>query len=394
MTGESRASRAGGRADQAGTHNGADQAGAHNGAGQAGASGVSGQTGASGRAGILDGALQIVGHSEAIRAVLEQADRLAGVPRPVLIRGERGTGKELVAARLHYAGPRGGRALVCVNCGSMTDELLSAELFGHEKGAFTGADQARTGKFEQADGGTLFLDEIGNMSPRFQEHVLRVIEYQQFTRVRGSEPVNVNVRVVAATNADLDSMIASGAFRQDLYDRLAFAVIEVPPLRKRREDIPLLVAHFEKALLREMPNLAWAGFWPQAMDELCNYYWPGNVRQLRNLVERLMIMDHDGPVGVHELPAEVTALAAAGGTFEQRVSAFQQQLLLGALKQANFRLGEAAKSLGLSYEQMRYWCRKFGLRQYETGGENLRPGVRNQRVPGRGDDGPAQSGQP
>lgn len=305
----------------------------------------------------------IVGRSVAIREVIAQAERLASVPRPVLIRGERGTGKELIAARLHTAGSRAGGPFVCVNCGAITDELLSAELFGHEKGAFTGADQARSGKLEQADGGTLFLDEVANMSPRFQEHVLRVIEYQQFTRVRGCEPVHVDVRVLAATNADLEGMIAADAFRSDLYDRLSFATIDVPPLRHRREDIPLLVRHFEQAFLRELPNLAWQGFDPAAMAELEAYYWPGNIRQLRNLVERMMILDRDGYVTVEELPPEITAVSAPGETFTERVAAYEQQLLLSALKSHGYRMTEAAASLGLTYDQFRYYVKKYDLRR-------------------------------
>ena len=321
---------------------------------------------------MLAGRYAIVGQSQAIRKVVADADRLASVPRPVLIRGERGTGKELIAARLHYSGSRAGAAFVTVNCGELTQELLSAELFGHEKGAFTGADETRLGKLEQADGGTLFLDEVANMSPRFQEHILRVIEYQQFTRVRGTGPINVDVRVLAATNADIETMLASGEFRHDLYDRLAFAVIEVPPLRKRREDIPLLIQHFERSFLREIPNLDWQGFSPEAIEEMCDYYWPGNIRQLRNLVERVMILDHDGYVQVHELPPEITSLGSAGQTFPERVAAFEQQQLLGALKSANFSLVDAARSLGLTYDQFRYYYRKYKLRRFMPAGEKRR----------------------
>jgi DNA-binding NtrC family response regulator len=176
-------------------------------------------------------------------------------------------------------------------------------------------------------------------------------------------------------------MIRAEEFRQDLHDRLAFAVIDVPPLRKRRHDIPLLVAHFEQAFLREMPNLAWQGFSEPAMRELCNYYWPGNVRQLRNLVERLMIMDHDGAVQVADLPPEVIAVSAPGETFTERVAAFEQQLLLAALRAADFRLTEAAESLGLTYDQFRYWYRKYNLRRFDPGGENSLPTGENHRYP-------------
>jgi DNA-binding NtrC family response regulator len=207
-----------------------------------------------------------IGRSPAFLAVVEQARELARIPRPILIRGERGTGKELVARFVHAASPRRGEPYLIVNCGAFQDELLVSHLFGHEKGAFTGATERRIGVFEQAHRGTLFLDEVANLSRNAQARLHRVVEYQTFERIGGTDPIEVDVRVVAATNADLGAMIDRGDFMVDLYDRLRFAEITLPPLRQRPEDVPLLVDHFVARLHQELPDLGAARFTEAAMN--------------------------------------------------------------------------------------------------------------------------------
>src|SRR5579872_6937542 len=228
----------------------------------------------------------LVGEAEDFRAALAHVSRVAPLERPVLVVGERGTGKELVAARLTYLSARWDRPFVKLNCGALAESLLDSELFGHEAGAFTGAMRRRQSRFELADGGTLFLDEIANASLAVQEKLLRVIEYGAFERVGGNEVLQVDVRVIAATNVDLPAMAETGRFRADLLDRLAFEVITVPPLRERREDIPLLADHFARGMIRTLGFDGFAGFSARALAQLDTYSWPGNVRELRNAVER------------------------------------------------------------------------------------------------------------
>jgi len=227
-----------------------------------------------------------IGEAECFVAMLAEVSALAPIARPVLVVGERGTGKELVAARLAFLSPRWDRPFLKLNCAALPDALLDSELFGHEAGAFTGAQRRRLGRFEQADGGTLFLDEIGTASPAVQEKLLRVLEYGRFERVGGGDTVAVDVRVVAATNADLPAMVGDGRFRADLLDRLAFAVVMVPPLRARPEDIVRLAEHFAGRMSAELGRRAFAGFAPAAEWALLAHAWPGNVRELRNAVER------------------------------------------------------------------------------------------------------------
>ena len=228
----------------------------------------------------------LVGEAAAFREVLAQVSQLAPLDRPVLVVGERGTGKELIAARLTYLSPRWDRPFLTVNCAALAESLLDSELFGHEAGAFTGATRRRPSRFELADGGTLFLDEIASASLAVQEKVLRVIEYGSFTRVGGNEALSVDVRVIAATNVDLPALARDGRFRSDLLDRLAFDVVTLPPLRARREDIPLLAEHFARAMSRALGRPAFAGFTASALAQLHDHAWPGNVRELKNAVER------------------------------------------------------------------------------------------------------------
>jgi psp operon transcriptional activator len=228
----------------------------------------------------------LLGEAASFRDMLAQVSSIAPLDRPVLVVGERGTGKELIAARLNYLSPRWDRPFIKLNCAALAESLLDSELFGHEAGAFTGAMRRRLSRFELADGGTLFLDEIANASLAVQEKILRVIEYGSFERVGGNEQQRVDVRVIAATNVDLPELAASGRFRADLLDRLAFDVVTIPPLRERQEDIMLLADHFARAMSRELRRETFPGFTRRAEASLLAHAWPGNVRELRNAVER------------------------------------------------------------------------------------------------------------
>ena len=317
---------------------------------------------------------QIVGDSPPMRAVLSKIERVAPVPRPVLVLGPRGTGKELVARAIHTLSPRASEPFITINCAAVPENLLESELFGHEQGAFTGATKQKEGKFELADGGTLFLDEIGNMSMDFQAKILRVLEYQRFERVAGSESIQVNVRVIAATNADLKAAIAAGTFRADLYDRLAFEVIHLPPLAERPTDVPILANYFLASFRQEVAGITVKDFTPEALARLGRYDYPGNVRELKNVVERAIYMaagerltaeDVDGalPPEAHE-----PGRAAVNGFVDdparslvERVEAFEAYLCKDALERTRFVQKEAAAALGLSYDQFRQRYRKYGL---------------------------------
>jgi DNA-binding NtrC family response regulator len=315
---------------------------------------------------MTDGDLAIIGSHPAFTAILRQAEKLASVSRPALIRGERGTGKELVARTLHRAGNRRHAPFVTVNCGALGGDMLRSELFGHEKGAFTGAVERRAGKLEQADGGTLFLDEIGNMSLEFQEKILRVVEYQEFERAGGNTTVRVDVRIVAATNADLELMIGQHSFRSDLYDRLSFAELQVLPLRERASDIPLLIEHFARALADEMPAMEWRPFSTGALKELMDYYWPGNIRQLKNVVERLYILatGESEEIQASELPPEILATGQSGDTFDEQVESFQRTLVLNALRESGGNQKDASCRLSLTYDRFRHYYRKLGIKEW------------------------------
>jgi psp operon transcriptional activator len=327
----------------------------------------------------------LIGEAPAFQASLAQVSQLAGLDRPVLVVGERGTGKELIAARLTYLSPRWDRPFIKLNCAALAESLLDSELFGHEAGAFTGATRRRLSRFEAADQGTLFLDEIANASLAVQEKLLRVIEYGSFERVGGNEALAVDVRVIAATNVDLPGLAAAGRFRSDLLDRLAFDVITIPPLRARAEDIPLLAEHFGRAMAHEVGREGFAGFTAEALARLRAHAWPGNVRELKNVVERSV---HRWPrpgakvdeivldpfASPHRPPAALPAEAAAPqplppptlaadreSSFPARVGAFEEGLLREALAASQFNQRRAAAALGLGYHQFRRYLRKNGL---------------------------------
>jgi psp operon transcriptional activator len=316
-----------------------------------------------------------LGESQAFREMLAHVSALAPLNRPVLIMGERGTGKELVANRLKFLSARWNRPYVTLNCGALSEALLDSELFGHEAGAFTGATRRRASRFELADGGTLFLDEIGNAPDSVQEKLLRVIEYGRFERVGGNETLHVDVRVIAATNADLRAQVAARKFRADLLDRLAFDVIRIPPLRQREGDVLLLAQHFGERMTAELGREFFAGFTDEAAARLTAHAWPGNVRELRNAVERSVYRMPDSrkrldevildPFGAERVPKPRTVPEeppdAPPGPFKAQVDDFERKLLRAALAAARFNQKNAAVALGLGYHQLRNALRKHGL---------------------------------
>lgn len=306
----------------------------------------------------------------------------------MLVIGERGTGKELVAARLHFLSPRWEKAYIPVNCAALSDELLDSELFGHEQGAFTGASKRRAGRFERADGGTLFLDEIATASARVQEKLLRVIEYGEFERLGGDQTLKVDVRVIGATNVDLPAAIKKGEFRADLLDRLAFDVITLPPLRIRKSDIFPLAEHFGRKMAAELGAESFPGFAPEVMEFLADYEWPGNVRELKNVAERAVGRSFNDEGGLDapirqinldpfEAPWRLTAeedtptepsktpdaTIITGTDFTERTHAFELSLVKEALAQSENHQGRASDYLGLTYHQFRGLLRKHGLRK-------------------------------
>jgi psp operon transcriptional activator len=318
--------------------------------------------------------VKTLGESQAFRDMLADVSALAPLNRPVLIMGERGTGKELVANRLKFLSARWNRPYVTLNCGALSEALLDSELFGHEAGAFTGATRRRASRFELADGGTLFLDEIGNAPDSVQEKLLRVIEYGSFERVGGNETLRVDVRVIAATNADLRAQVAEKKFRADLLDRLTFDVIVIPPLREREGDVLVLAQHFAERMTAELGRPFFAGFTDEAIARLNAHAWPGNVRELRNVVERSVYRMPDSkkrlddvilnPFGPQAPPAPAAPEKlppAPTGSFKAQVDNYEKNLLRTALETARFNQKNAAAALGLGYHQFRNGLRKHGL---------------------------------
>lgn len=334
---------------------------------------------------MLSSAPQLIGEAPAWLGALEHISRIAQLERPILVIGERGTGKELIGERLHFLSRRWEGPFIKVNCAALSEDLLDSELFGHERGAFTGATERRAGRFELANGGTIFLDEIATASQRVQEKLLRVIEYGEYQRLGGEQVRETDVRVVAATNVDLPSMVADGKFRADLLDRLAFDVVTLPPLRARGEDISLLADHFARRIAVEMRE-DFPGFAPSAIAAMEAYEWPGNVRELRNFAQRLAHRSMSTEPGL-PVQFEPSALdpfespfrpqARLTGTvkqakptpkeppapsltssFDDQVRAFEMSLIDAALAETHGHQGKAADSLGLTYHQFRGLLRK------------------------------------
>lgn len=318
----------------------------------------------------------IVGDSEPILKVLEMIEKVATSDSTILVKGESGTGKELVARAIHYNSDRSNKRLIPVNCGAIPAELLESELFGHVKGAFTGAIANRVGRFELAHEGTIFLDEIGEMSPTLQVKLLRVLQEKQFEPVGSAKTIEVDVRIIAATNIDLERAVEDGRFREDLYYRLNVIPINIPPLRERRPDILLLLQHFIQTFnASKGKNIQ--GISPEAMDILNNYTWPGNVRELENLVERLAILKGSGIVHPHDLPEKYqskratlntteTELPENGLDFNSVVDAFENSLILKALEKTNWNRNQAANLLKLNRTTLVEKIKKKGLTPLEN----------------------------
>jgi psp operon transcriptional activator len=338
---------------------------------------------------------QFIGQSLAFLDAVERASRAAPLNRPVLVIGERGTGKELIAERLHHLSSRWAGPLIIMNCAALPENLIEAELFGHEAGSFTGAAKTRHGRFEEADGGTLFLDELGTLSMPAQDRLLRATEYGEITRIGASKPISVDVRIVAATNENLPAQVDKGKFRADLLDRLSFEVITLPPLRARQGDIPLLAEHFGRRMAVELDWSNWPGFTREAISQLEAYPWPGNVRELRNVVERAVYRHEDPERPVEEInfdpfhspwapsaqsSIQVAAAASEAIGEEHAVSAngvppaavstsdfrgavanYERQLLEDALQRNRFNQRATATALGLSYDQLRHALKRHKL---------------------------------
>lgn len=332
-----------------------------------------------------DATENLLGEANSFVEILEQVSTLAKLSKPVIVIGERGTGKELIARRLHYLSPRWQGPFISLNCAALNENLLDSELFGHEAGAFTGAQKKHQGRFERADGGTLFLDELATAPMQVQEKLLRVIEYGHLERVGGSQPLQVDVRLICATNDDLPAMAANGQFRADLLDRLAFDVVKIPPLRQRQQDIMLLAQHFAIQMCRELDLPLFPGFTDQAKQQLQNYTWPGNIRELKNVVERSVYrhgensdqldniiinpfastphfianvddsnIDDSNDLSSQPLPSLPVDL-------KQWQHDSERQLIELSLKESKFSQRKAAEKLRLTYYQLRGLMKKHDI---------------------------------
>ena len=347
---------------------------------------------------VMERTNQFVGQSLAFLDAVERASRAAPLNRPVLVIGERGTGKELIAERLHHLSQRWAGPLVTMNCAALPENLIEAELFGHEAGSFTGAAKTRHGRFEEADGGTLFLDELATLSSPAQDRLLRAVEYGEITRIGASKPIQVDVRIVAATNEHLPKLVDEGRFRADLLDRLSFEVVTLPPMRARKGDIPLLVEHFGRRMAVELDWSNWPGFSPRAMAELEAYPWPGNVRELRNVIERAVYRAEDPereidsiqfdpfispwvmadgsypepaaalapgtstvPSGQEHAEASQSSVARTTDDLRSAVASYEKTLLEEALARHRFNQRTTAAALGLTYDQLRHAMKRHQL---------------------------------
>jgi Nif-specific regulatory protein len=306
----------------------------------------------------------LVGSSGPMRQLYEEMARVAGTTTTVLIRGESGTGKELIAQAIHYHSPRAKKPFIKVNCAALPETLVESELFGHERGAFTGAEARKKGRFELANGGTLFLDEIGELSPAIQVKLLRVLQEREFERVGGTEPVKVDVRVIAASNRDLEKALAGGSFREDLYYRLNVFPIFIPPLRARKADVLPLADHFAEKYAREHGKSI-KRISTSAIDLLSSYHWPGNVRELENTMERAVLMADGEVIHGHHLPPTLQTAEATGTvvstSLSTAVEVFERSLIEDALKTTRGNRSKAARLLSTTERVLSYKVKKYGI---------------------------------
>ena len=312
---------------------------------------------------------QIVYRSPKMEALINMAGRVAPSRATILIQGESGTGKELLARLIHQLSPRSGRAMLAVNCGALHENLLESELFGHEKGAFTGASARRIGRFEEADGSTLFLDEIGELSAAVQVKLLRFLQEREFQRLGGNSTLRADVRIISATNRDLDARVKAGAFREDLYYRLKVVTIDLPPLRERKEDIPPLIDHFLHKYAAENGKVI-KGISSEARDLLIKYDYPGNVRELENILERAVVIGRDEIISVEDLPFLEDSLTAAEegkkaeGLLRGTMEEMERKMIVEAMEKAGDHQTRAAEILGISERMLRYKLKKYGLKTH------------------------------
>lgn len=321
----------------------------------------------------------IIGQSAPLLSVLEQVSRLAPIHRPVLIVGERGTGKELIARRLHYLSPRWDQPFISLNCAALTEGLIDTELFGHESGSFTGATKRHQGRFERAEKGSLFLDELTTAPDAVQQKLLRIVEYGTYERVGGSATLTADVRLICATNENLPKMAEHNQFRADLLDRLAFDVITLPPLRERLDDILILAEHFAIKMCQELGFSYFPGFSSRINQQLLEYPWPGNIRQLKNVVERAVYLHQSSSVPIDTLIfdpfirqttppthskdtlSSTSAISALPLDLKQWLDDQEQKFVITALEQSKYHQKSAAQMLGLSYHQLRGLIKKYQI---------------------------------
>ncbi len=310
---------------------------------------------------------KIIYRSPKMRDLINMAGRIAGSRTTVLLQGESGTGKELFARLIHHLSPRAAKPIIAVNCGALPETLLESELFGHEKGAFTGAASRRTGRFEEAEGGTLFLDEIGEISPAVQVKLLRFLQEREFQRLGSNQTVHADVRVISATNRNIEAKIKEGAFREDLFYRLNVVTLSIPPLRERKEDVLVLIDHFMNRYSSETGK-AITGLTSEAQDALLKYDYPGNVRELENIIERAVVIVRDTVISLEDLPFRemeehlIPGVKTEAGLLRQSVEELERKMIVEAMEKAGDLQIKAAEALGISERMLRYKLKKYGLK--------------------------------
>jgi two-component system NtrC family response regulator len=311
---------------------------------------------------------KIIYQSPKMNVLINMANRIAVSRATVLIKGESGTGKELLAKLIHNLSPRSAKLISVVNCSALPESLLESELFGHEKGAFTGATVRRIGRFEEADGGTLFLDEIGDLYASVQVKLLRFLQEREFQRVGGNQTIHSDVRIISATNSDLESKVKEGTFREDLFYRLNVVVMDIPPLRERKEDVPLLIDHFLTRFAAENGKNV-TGITSEARDLLLKYDYPGNVRELENIIERAVVISRNAVISIDDLPFDEERIypeytgKKGEGLLRGSIEEMERRLILEAMEKSGDHQTKAAEILGISERMLRYKLKKYGLKE-------------------------------